>query len=144
MNKKLILLIAEDDDIHFLLTKKALLSWGVNSPIVRFANGRAILDFLHTAKQSECLADKIFILLLDINLPEVDGLEVLRQIKQNDQLKHLPVIILTSADDTLTANRCHSLGCSAFFTKPLKRDDFFAMLKKLDINLPVSKPLEKI
>ncbi len=96
MDKKLILLIAEDDDVHFLLTKKALLSWGVNSPIVHFANGRAVLDFLHTAKQSECLANEIFILLLDINLPEVDGLAVLRQIRQDDQLKHLPVIILTT------------------------------------------------
>ncbi len=142
MNRELILLVAEDNDNHFLLTERYLKQRGITSPIVRFTDGQAVLDFLSATELLDSVSEKTYLLLLDIEMPKVTGLEVLRRIKQNPRLKDLPIIILTAFADRQTMDRCYSLGCSAYFTKPLQGDDFIDTLKSLSIHLPIGRTSE--
>jgi len=142
MDMELVLLIAEDDDNHFLLTKRYLERKGITSRIVRFTDGRALLNFLSAIESSDSLSEITYLLLLDINMPKVTGLEVLRRIKQNQRLKNLPIIILTSFADRQIMDRCYSLGCNAYFTKPLQGDDFIDTLKRLSVHLPSKQSCE--
>ena len=136
MNKELILLIAEDDTASFILTKRLLKHWNVNLPLIRFTNGRTLLDFLNTATVTNKLATVQYLLLLDINMPDVDGFGVLTRIKNCPRLRHIPVMMLTAIADPFITRRCFDLGCDAFFTKPLKYDELTSTLKKLRIPLP--------
>ena len=62
------------------------------------------------------------VILLDINMPRIDGIEALRQIKANDATKSIPVIMLTTTDDPREVNRCYELGCNVYITKPVDYD----------------------
>ena len=136
MNRELILLIVEDNDDHFLLTKRFLNEKGITSPIVRFTDGQAILDFLSAAELLDCAPNRAYLLLLDIDMPKLSGLEVLRRIKKSSRLNHVFVIILAAYADHRTIEHCYSLGCNAFFTKPFQYDDFIDTLESLGIFLP--------
>jgi CheY-like chemotaxis protein len=73
------------------------------------------------------------LLLLDIRMPKVDGVTVLRQIKADPELRKLPVIILTTTDDPREVNRCHDLGCNVYMHKPVSYDNFAAAIAKLGV-----------
>ena len=139
MSKELILLIAEDDTASFILTKRLLKHWNVNFPLIRFTDGRTLLDFLYTATVVNKPTEVEYLLFLDIKMPYIDGFEVLSQMKSSPQLKHIPIFMLTTTKDPLTIKRCFNLGCDAFFTKPLNQEQFFIALKKLHIPLPQSE-----
>jgi CheY-like chemotaxis protein len=139
MSKDLILLIAEDDTASFILTKRLLKRWGINAPLIRFTDGRTLLDFLYTATIVNKPTEVEYLLFLDINMPDIDGFKVLTKMKNSPQLKHIPVIILTAIEDQFTKQHCLSLGCDAFFTKPLKHDQLLAALNKFQITLPQQK-----
>src|SRR5262249_56369359 len=113
MTKEVVILIADDDAGHARLIERNLQRAGLHNPIVRFENGQDILDFLFgRGSKPHRQPDIPYLLLLDIRMPKVDGMEVLRQIKANDQLRRLPVIMLTTTDDPREVARCHELGCS--------------------------------
>src|ERR1041385_7268838 len=120
MTKEVVILIADDDAGHARLIEKNLQRAGLHNPVLRFENGQAILDFLFDrgADQKLC-SDKAYLLLLDIRMPKVDGVEVLRQIKQDPQLRRLPVMMLTTTDDPREVARCHGLGCGSYIVKPV-------------------------
>ena len=142
MNRELILLIAEDNDNHFLLTERYLKQRGIASPIVRFTDGQAVLDFFSATELLDSVSERTYLLLLDIEMPKVTGLEVLCRIKQSPRLKDLPVIILTAFADRRTMDRCYSLGCNAYFTKPLQGDDLVDTLKNLSVPGPAGRTSE--
>ena len=144
MSKELILLIAEDDTANFILTKRLLKRWNVNLPLIRFTDGRTLLDFLYTATIVNKPTEVEYLLFLDINMPYIDGFEVLSQMKSSPQLEHIPIFMLTTTEDPLAIKRCFNLGCDAFFTKPLKYDELTSTLKKLRIHLlPQPEPTQK-
>ena len=100
MNKGVLILIAEDDPGHTELVKKNLWRSCVDNDILQFKDGQEILDFLfrrgsHAKRQGK----GCYLLLLDIRMPIVDGWEVLRQMKEDEELKKIPVIILTTTDE---------------------------------------------
>jgi CheY-like chemotaxis protein len=78
-----------------------------------------------------------YILLLDLNLPRVDGVKILEKIKQNKQLKKIPAIILTAKDDQHTIDRCYNLGCCTYIVKPTDHHDFEETIQKLGCFLTV-------
>ena len=78
---------------------------------------------------------KSYILLLDIRMPKVDGIEVLRQIKSDPELKKLPVIIITTTDDPDEIDRCHKLGCNNYLTKPVDYEEFVRAVRQLGLFL---------
>jgi len=131
MKKEVKILIAEDNKDHFELIRKNLLRAGVYNEVLNFVDGRQILNFLFDMDKTGEHSSHEYILLLNLNLPKVDGVKVLEKIKQDTQLKKIPVIILTAADDQHTIDRCHNLGCSTYIVKPTQQKDFEETVQKL-------------
>jgi len=139
MKKGGVVLIAEHDEEHFDMMKNSLLRAGVGNQILRLADGRQTLDYLfkigsqpaseHTSQQ--------YVLFVDVNLPEVGGVEVLEKIKEDGQLSTIPVIVLTTVDDRHTIDRCYNLGCSTYIVKPAKKENFAESIQNIGAFLSV-------
>ncbi len=130
MTREVIILVAEDDPGHARLIEKNLNRAGLHNPIQWFPNGQAVLDFLRGAERKD---DTPYLLLLDVRMPGVDGVEVLRQVKADPKLRQLPVIMLTTTDDPREVERCHSLGCSSYLVKPVEYKQFCEAIKQLGL-----------
>ncbi len=132
MAKEVIILIAEDDAGHARLIEKNLERAGLRNRIVRFENGQTILDYLFCRGPGiHRLTEAAYLLLLDIRMPKVDGVEVLRQLKTHTELRKIPVVMLTTTDDPREVERCHSLGCNNYIVKPVDYDKFADAIKHL-------------
>ena len=127
------ILIVDDDEGHTILIRQSFAEVGLHNPFVEFCDGQAILDFLHgvTERHAGIARGSPFLLLLDIRLPKVDGVEVLRRIKQDRDLQLLPVIMLSTTDDPAEIERCHRFGCSAYVQKPVNYDSFAEVVRWL-------------
>jgi len=145
MNKDTVILIAEDDAGHFQLIKKNLWLTCVDSDIIQFKNGQEVLDFLLKTDTEGHLEDKKrYILLLDIRMPQVDGIEVLKRIKGDEELRKIPVIMLTTTGEASMIKQCYELGCSYYMVKPVNYHHFMEAVQNLgkflslgDMRLPV-------
>lgn len=134
MTREVIILIAEDDVGHARLIEKNLSRAGLHNAILRFEHGQAVLDFLfRRSGPPRRHPDTPYLLLLDIRMPQVDGVEVLRQVKQDQELRKIPVIMLTTTDDPREVERCHALGCSNYIVKPVDYDKFAEAIKNLGL-----------
>lgn len=127
--KKLVILIAEDDNGHAELIQSGLKESGVCNEIIRFSNGEETWNFLCNSKNLNKKDHKHYLLLLDIHMPQMDGIEVLRLIKSDNQLKEMPVIMLTTTDDPKEVEECYKIGCNIYITKPV---DFIRFTKTLN------------
>ncbi len=139
MKKDSIILIAEHDEEHFDMMKNSLLRAGVSNQILRLADGRQTLDYLFeiSAQPASERASQQYVLFIDVNLPDVGGVEVLEKIKADGQLSKIPVIVLTTVDDPHTIDRCYDLGCSTYVVKPAKNEDFAEIIQKIGSFLSV-------
>jgi CheY-like chemotaxis protein len=133
MTKEVIILIADDDAGHARLIQKNLQRAGLHNPTEWFENGQDILDFLFCRGSAprHCSKEAAYLLLLDIRMPKVDGIEVLRQIKNDPELKKIPVLMLTTTDDPREVERCHALGCNNYVVKPVDYEKFADAIKQL-------------
>ena len=133
MSRPPTILIVDDDEGHAILIRQNLGRIGLNNVIIEFRDGQAVLDFLAGfARQTDRPARRNpFLLLLDIRMPKIDGVEVLRRVKADPVLKRLPVIMLTTTDDPSEVDRCHRLGCNAYIQKPIDFDKFSAAVQNL-------------
>lgn len=136
--KTLTILLAEDDDGHAELVRESLLDAGVENHVRRFRDGREILNHLEALADGGSLTPPSpFVLLLDIRMPRLDGVEVLRRIKADPRMALLPVIMLTTTDDPREVEACYALGCNAYLTKPVGYDAFTETLRRLGLFLEV-------
>ena len=104
----------------------------------RLKDGQETLDFLfRRGSGPHRVVGTPYLLLLDIRMPRVDGVEVLRQIKQDAKLRKLPVIIITTTDDPREIENCHNLGCSNYIAKPIDYDRFIEAIRRLGMFLMV-------
>lgn len=127
-------LIAEDDEGHAILVQQTLRDAGLGNPIHHFKDGQAILDFLFCRGPGPHRGNnQPYVLLLDIRMPKVNGVEVLTQIKADPELHQLPVIILTTTDDPREVRRCHELGCNVYIQKPVDYDKFSEAVRRLGL-----------
>ena len=131
MKEETIIILAEDNEGHANLISKILRQTGITNDILHFTNGQELLDFLFEKEDgppaergTNCL------LLLDINLPRVNGIEILRQIK-HDELRKIPVIMITTSDDPNEIKLCYELGCSNYIIKPVTYEKFNDTFKHL-------------
>jgi CheY-like chemotaxis protein len=132
MNDDAVILIAEDDDGHFALIKKNLSRAGIFNKVIQFGDGQELVDFLFMNGHSpQRESNTPYLLMLDIRMPKMDGIDVLTQIKQDDALSRIPVIMLTTTDDPVEIERCHALGCSMYIVKPVEYDKFTHTIRKL-------------
>jgi len=140
VTREVVILIAEDDAGHARLIEKNLSRGGLRNPIERFDNGQAVLDFLfrHGPGAHRAL-DTPYLLLLDIRMPQVDGIEVLRQIKLDQKLRKIPVIMLTATDDPREVERCHAIGCASYIVKPVDYEKFAEAIKSLGLYISLVK-----
>jgi CheY-like chemotaxis protein len=122
------ILIVEDDEGHAILIRENLEAAGVRNRIKHFRDGQAVLDFLFTGPPPAAGA---YLVLLDIRMPKVDGIEVLRRIKAAPALRRLPVVMLTTADDAREVERCHELGCNVYLQKPVDYERFSEAIRRL-------------
>lgn len=138
--KELVILIAEDDDGHAELIKEGLVNSGICNAIIRFVNGQEVWDFLAGASD-EMVRDKnkSYLLLLDINMPKMDGIEVLSKMKSTVGLKEIPIIMLTTTDDPREVETCYKLGCNMYVTKPIQFDKFAETLYRMGLFIQIVK-----
>ena len=133
-------LIAEDDDGHAELIQELLIEVGVRNPIQRFRDGQELLDFFNSADPNSTLqAGSSYLVLLDIRMPRLDGVEVLRYMKADERLKRIPVTMLTTTDDPREVEKCYELGCNCYITKPIEFEQFTAVLRNLGLFLMIVK-----
>jgi CheY-like chemotaxis protein len=128
------ILIADDDEGHAILIRENLEAAGLRNPIRHFRDGQAVLDFL---LRDPARADGPFLVLLDIRMPKVDGIEVLRRLKADANLRKVPVIMLTTTDDAREVTRCHELGCNVYLQKPVDYDRFSDAIRRLGQFVPL-------
>jgi CheY-like chemotaxis protein len=140
MQKEMVILIAEDDMGHAALIQRNLRRSGITNEFIHFKDGEQTLDFLFRRTQEPSrVSGTPYLLLLDIRMPRVDGMEVLRQVKQDRELKKMPVIMLTTTDDPREVENCYSLGCSNYIAKPVDYDNFVQAIQQLGLFLMVVK-----
>jgi CheY-like chemotaxis protein len=134
----LLIVLVEDDDGHATLVERNLTRAGIANGIQRLKDGQDALDFLHgVGEYTDRKPSNPILLLLDIKMPRVDGIEVLRQIKSNPQTALIPVIMLTTTDDPREIQRCYELGCSVYITKPVDYQAFVEAINRLGLFLQV-------
>ncbi len=130
--------VADDDSGHVALMKKSLRRCGFKNNFLHFKDGMELLDFLFQRGNGQHLApDTSYLLLLDIRMPVVDGVEVLRQIKQDRELCKIPVVIITTIENPKEAEECKELGCSIHITKPVSFGKFIESISDLWLYLKV-------
>jgi CheY-like chemotaxis protein len=131
VNKEVVILVAEDDEAHIVLIQRNLKRAGITNQQVLFRDGRAVIDFVHRRGERQRVPDTAYLLLLDIKMPDVNGVEVLRQLKADPGLRKMPVIMVTTTDDPEEVARCHELGCSGYVTKPVDYGQFVEAIHRL-------------
>ncbi len=134
MNQGPTILIVEDDEGHAILIRQNLQSAGLPNRIEHFRDGQAILDFFFTRRDR---ANETYLVLLDIRMPKVDGIEVLRRLKADPEFRKLPVIMLTTTEDSREVERCHQLGCSVYIQKPVDYDRFGEAIRRIGLFVPL-------
>ena len=134
------ILFAEDDDGHAMLVERNLKRAGLVNGLVRVCDGQEAIDFVRCeGKFSDRVPNGPLIVLLDINMPRVDGIEALRQIKSDPRFAHIPIIMLTTTDDPREIERCYRAGCNVYITKPVEYEAFVEAIRRLGLFLQVVK-----
>ena len=134
------ILLVEDDLGHARLIEKNLRRANITNPIITLDDGQKAVNFLFREGEYEGkdLPPQLLV-LLDLNLPVIDGYEVLKRMKSDPHTKSIPVIILTTTDDPQEIVHCYELGCNVYVTKPVDYDQFSDAVTKLGFFLSVVK-----
>ncbi len=132
------ILLVEDDPGHARLIEKNLRRSNVANHIVMLNDGQQAIDYLYGNGQYERAGYTLpLLILLDLNMPVLDGYQVLERIKADDKTRRIPVIILTTTDDAREVARCYQLGCNVYVTKPVNYQQFSEAIQKLGLFLSV-------
>jgi CheY-like chemotaxis protein len=128
------ILIVEDDPRDVELTLTALGEYNLANEVVVTRDGQEALDYLYCRGQFDTRSnDNPAVMLLDLKLPKVDGLEVLLQIKSDERLKLIPVVMLTSSHEEKDMMRSYKLGVNAYVVKPVDFHEFVNAVKELGV-----------
>jgi CheY-like chemotaxis protein len=93
-------------------------------------------------RRAEILANGPLLILLDLNLPDMSGTDILEKVKSDDRLKRAPVVVLTTTDDKVEIQRCYDLGCNVYITKPVDYESFAGAIRQLGLFLSVMQAPE--
>jgi CheY-like chemotaxis protein len=132
--RPVIIVMIEDDEGHARLIEKNIRRAGVNNDIVPFANGTDALKYLLGADGSgNASAGRQLLILLDLNLPDMTGIDILEKLKANQHTKRSPVVVLTTTDDAREIQRCYDLGANVYITKPVNYEGFANAIRQLGL-----------
>ncbi|MCZ7467325.1 MULTISPECIES: response regulator [Rhizobium/Agrobacterium group] len=128
------IVMIEDDEGHARLIEKNVRRAGVNNEIVPFTLGAKALDYiLGESRDGLVSKDRYLLVLLDLNLPDMSGINILEQIKSNEYTRRLPVVVLTTTDDETEIQKCYDLGANVYITKPVDYEGFANAIKNLGL-----------
>jgi CheY-like chemotaxis protein len=134
MSQAVTIVMIEDDDGHARLIERNIRRSGVNNEILPFTNGTAALNYLFgSAGSGVDHKGRALLILLDLNLPDMTGIDILRRVKQDQYLKRAPVVVLTTTDDSVEIQRCYELGCNVYITKPVNYESFANAIRQLGL-----------
>jgi CheY-like chemotaxis protein len=134
MTNPVTIIMIEDDEGHARLIERNIRRSGVNNEIVPFTNGTAAMSYLFGQDGTgQTRKGNALLILLDLNLPDMSGIDILRQIKENKFLKAAPVVVLTTTDDSQEIKRCYELGCNVYITKPVNYESFANAIRQLGL-----------
>jgi DNA-binding response OmpR family regulator len=128
------IVMVEDDHGHAKLIEKNIRRANISNDIIHFDHGQPALDYLFS---EEVRANGPMLILLDLNLPDMSGTDILAEVKQDDRLKRAPVVVLTTTDDKVEIQRCYDLGCNVYITKPVDYESFAGAIRQLGLFLSV-------
>jgi two-component system response regulator len=132
LEEKRIILI-EDDPDHAELIMDILGEGGVKKNIILVRDGQEAIEYFqeYSIKWDGQVKDKINLIILDLNLPKVSGMEVLKYLKKNSKYSPVPVIILSTSSDKKTIDEAYKNGVNGFMTKPASYEEFITKLEGL-------------
>ena len=134
MSDPVTIVMIEDDEGHARLIERNIRRSGINNEIVPFTNGTAAVDYLFgedgtgASRKGEAL-----LVLLDLILPDMTGIDILKRVKENKYLKATPVVVLTTTDDSHEIKRCYEHGCNVYITKPVNYESFANAIRQLGL-----------
>lgn len=132
------IVMIEDDEGHARLIEKNVRRAGIHNEIVPFTHGNPAIDYLLGPQRSGLSRnDGPHLILLDLNLPDMSGLDILKKIKENPNTHRIPVVILTTTDDQDEIDKCYELGANVYITKPVDYEGFATAIKSLGLFLSV-------
>jgi CheY-like chemotaxis protein len=128
------ILLVEDSKKDIELTLEALALYNLANRVDVVRDGEEALDFLFHRRKYQDLSEGLpVVVLLDLKMPKVDGITVLKEIKTNDRLKSIPVVVLTSSREDFDLETCYKLGANAYVVKPVKFSEFVDAVQKLGV-----------
>ena len=128
------ILLVEDDPRDVELTLTALGEYNLANEVVVTRDGEKALDYLYSRGEFSTRShDNPAVMLLDLKLPKIDGLEVLQQIRSDERLKLIPVVVLTSSHEERDMIRSYQLGVNAYVVKPVDFHEFVNAIKELGV-----------
>jgi CheY-like chemotaxis protein len=128
------ILMVEDDPRDVELTLTALEDYKLANEVVVCRDGQEALDYLYSrGKFSDRVNENPAVMLLDLKLPKVDGLEVLQQVKSDERLRMIPVVMLTSSHEEKDMMQSYKLGVNAYVVKPVDFHEFVNAVKELGV-----------
>jgi CheY-like chemotaxis protein len=150
--KKITILLADDDEDDRLLTEKALKASRLANDLHMVEDGEELMDYLYRRGPFSALADspRPGLILLDLNMPKMDGREALREIKADASLRQIPVVVLTTSKAEEDIYRTYDLGANSFITKPVLFESLVRVMKDLGtywfeiVELPQGAEVEDI
>lgn len=134
MSNSVKIVMIEDDHGHAKLIEKNIRRANISNDILHFDNGGDGLNYLLS---DEARQDASILILLDLNLPDMSGIDILTKVKNDEALRRAPVVILTTTDDRTEILHCYDLGCNVYITKPVDYDAFAAAIRQLGLFLSV-------
>ena len=128
------IVMIEDDEGHARLIEKNIRRAGVCNEIRHFSDGTSALDHLFSASDPD---PGPVLVLLDLNLPDMSGTDILARLKADESRRLTPVVVLTTTDDQREVQRCYDLGCNVYITKPVEYETFAQAIRQLGLFLSV-------
>ena len=138
------IVMIEDDDGHARLIEKNIRRAGLTNEIVHLRDGTSAVEFLFGVSAAAPPLHLPFLILLDLNLPDMSGADLLKRVKADERFRRTPVIVLTTTDDKAEIERCYDLGCNVYITKPLIYQNFAEAIRQLGLFLSVIQIPEQV
>ncbi|MBT3072107.1 response regulator [Rhodomicrobium sp. Az07] len=138
MNKPVTIVMIEDDQGHARLIERNIRRAGVTNEVMPFSDGASALAYFKKIESEPAELNPILV-LLDLNLPDMSGIDILEFLKNDGHLRVAPVIVLTTTDDQLEIQRCYDLGCNVYITKPVDYEQFAVAIRQLGLFISVIK-----
>jgi DNA-binding response OmpR family regulator len=138
LSQPVTIVMIEDDAGHARLIERNIRRAGVTNDLVHFSDASSAMDYFEGLRHHP-QGTKPILVLLDLNLPDVSGFELLLYLKKDVYFRRFPVIVLTTTDDRSEIERCYDLGCNVYMTKPVDYDQFATAIRQLGLFFSIIK-----